>query len=154
MEKVTYHYNNSFSSLIANDLGYNTAKDFNNNSTFLNSVLAKLARLSTELQGLQDIFKDCKSSSSDTKTRKDEMEVEISNEVELIRKDLYTKLNGMLNALRDHQTSQQADALKLQQEISMLKKEKLDLYQKINELQKRITDMELTIGQDINAFAN
>ena len=37
------------------------------------------------------------------------MEVEISNEVELIRKDLYTKLNGMLNALRDHQTSQQAD---------------------------------------------
>lgn len=82
------------------------------------------------------------------------MEVEISNEVELIRKDLYTKLNGMLNTLRDHQTSQQADALKLQQEISMLKKEKLDLYQKINELQKRITDMELTIGQDINAFAN
>ena len=117
-------------------------------------MLAKLARLSTELQGLQDIFKDCKANSSDTKSRKDEMEVEISNEVELIRKDLYSKLNGMLNALRDHQTSQQSDSLKLQQEISMLKKEKLDLYQKINELQKRITDMELTIGQDINAFAN
>ena len=84
-------------------------------------MLAKLARLSTELQGLQDIFKDCKANSSDTKSRKDEMEVEISNEVELIRKDLYSKLNGMLNALRDHQTSQQSDALKLQQEISMLK---------------------------------
>ena len=82
------------------------------------------------------------------------MEVEISNEVDIIRKELYTKLNGMLNALRDHQTSQQADALKLQQEINTLKKEKLDLYQKINELQKRIGDMEMTIGQDINPFTN
>lgn len=62
----------------------------------------------------------------------------------------------MLNSLREHQNNQQADALKLNQEISMLKKEKLDLYQKqkINELQKRITDMEMTIGQDINAFSN
>ena len=60
----------------------------------------------------------------------------------------------MLNSVREHQKNQQADALKLKQEISMLKKEKLDLYQKINELQKRITDMEMTIGQDINAFSN
>ena len=62
----------------------------------------------------------------------------------------------MLNSLREHQNNQQADALKLNQEISMLKKEKLDLYQKqkINELQKRITDMEMTIVQDINAFNN
>ena len=30
----------------------------------------------------------------------------------------------------------------------------IELYQKINELQKRITDMEMTIGQDINAFSN
>lgn len=64
-------------------------------------MLAKLARLSTELQGLQDIFKDCKANSSDTKSRKDEMEVEISNEVELIRKDLYSKLNGMLKRSSD-----------------------------------------------------
>ena len=82
------------------------------------------------------------------------MEVEINNEVDVIRKELYSKLNGMLDSLREHQTAQQADALKLQQEISMLKKEKLDLYQKINELQKRISDMEMTIGQDVNAFEN
>ena len=50
--------------------------------------------------------------------------------------------------------NQQSDALKLQQEISTLKKEKLDLYQKVNELQKRIGDMEMTIGQDPGAFMN
>ena len=70
------------------------------------------------------------------------MEVEINNEIDLIRKELYSRLNGML------------DALKLQQEISTLKKEKLDLYQKVNELQKRIGDMEMTIGQDPGAFMN
>ena len=82
------------------------------------------------------------------------MEVEISNEIDLIRKELYSKLNGMLDALREHQLTQQSDALKLQQEISTLKKEKLDLYQKVNELQKRIGDMEMTIGQDPGAFKN
>ena len=139
---------------IANDMEYNTAKDFNSNSAFLNSVLQKLARLDIELSGLIELFKECEANSKNTKSRKDEMEVEISNEVDIIRKELYTKLNGMLNALRDHQTAQQADALKLQQEINTLKKEKLDLYQKINELQKRIGDMEMTIGQDINPFTN
>ena len=52
----------------------------------------------------------------------------------------------MLDQLKKHQINKQDDALKLQQEISTLKKEKLDLYQKINELQKRIQDMEMTIG--------
>ena len=82
------------------------------------------------------------------------MEVEINNEIDIIRKELYSKLNTMLDALREHQMGQQSDALKLQQEISTLKKEKLDLYQKVNELQKRIGDMEMTIGQDPGAFMN
>lgn len=107
-----------------------------------------------ELQGLQNMNTDCKKQSTDTKDRKEEMATSITNEVDIIRKELYSKLNDMLNSLREHQNNQQADALKLNQEISMLKKEKLDLYQKINELQKRITDMEMTIGQDINAFSN
>ena len=82
------------------------------------------------------------------------MEVEINNEIDLIRKELYSKLNTLLDALREHQLTQQSDALKLQQEISTLKKEKLDLYQKVNELQKRIGDMEMTIGQDPSTFMN
>lgn len=52
----------------------------------------------------------------------------------------------MLDALKDHQLTQRADALKLQQEISILKKEKLELYQRVTELQRKISDMETTIG--------
>ena len=113
-----------------------------------------MGRLDIELKGLQDSQKTIKTGSTDTSSQKEEMEVEINNEIDLIRKELYSKLNGMLDALREHQLTQQSDALKLQQEISTLKKEKLDLYQKVNELQKRIGDMEMTIGQDPTTFMN
>ena len=131
-----------------------TKNEYNTNSAFLNSVLQKLGRLDIELKELQESQKNIKSGTTDTSSQKEEMEVEISNEIDLIRKELYSKLNGMLDALREHQLTQQSDALKLQQEISTLKKEKLDLYQKVNELQKRIGDMEMTIGQDPNTFMN
>ena len=131
---------------------YALANDYNANSAFLNSVLQKISRLEIELKGLQDIYKDCKASAADTESQRQEVDVNINNEIDIIRKELYTKLNSMLDQLKAHQVQQQAEALKLQQEISTLKKEKLDLYQKINELQKRIQDMEMTIGQDPGAF--
>ena len=133
---------------------YALANDYNTNSAFLNSVLQKLSRLDIELKGLQDLFNDCKTSAGDTESQRQEVDVNINHEIDVIRKELYTKLNSMLDQLKAHQIQQQADALKLQQEISTLKKEKLDLYQKINELQKRIQDMEMTIGQDPGAFKN
>ena len=138
----------------ANEEEYALANDYNTNSAFLNSVLQKLGRLDVQLKGLQEIYKECKASTANTSSQKQEVEVVINNEIDMIRKELYTKLNAMLDSLKNHQTQQQGDALKLQQEISTLKKEKLDLYQKINELQKRIQDMEMTIGQDVGAFKN
>ena len=133
---------------------YALANDYNTNSAFLNSILQKLSRLDIELKGLQDICKECKQSTGDTESQRQEVDVNINHEIDIIRKELYTKLNSMLEQLKSYQIQQQADALKLQQEISTLKKEKLDLYQKINELQKRIQDMEITIGQDPGAFKN
>lgn len=54
----------------------------------------------------------------------------------------------MFDDLKNHQMNQKSSALKLQQEISILKKEKLDLYQKTTDLQRKISDMENTIGHD------
>jgi DNA replication initiation complex subunit (GINS family) len=84
----------------------------------------------------------------DSKTKREELEVSLTRDLEKIRHDLYDKLNRMLEELKNHQSNQRGEALKLQQEISILKKEKLDLYQRVTELQRRITDMETTIGQD------
>lgn len=55
----------------------------------------------------------------------------------------------MLESLKNHQSEQKANNLKSQQEISILKKEKLDLYQKTTSLQRRISDMENTIGYEM-----
>jgi predicted nucleic acid-binding Zn-ribbon protein len=103
---------------------------------------------------MRDLFKNLNDNENrvrDTKSQKEELDIIISKEIERIKNELYSKLTKMIEDLRNHQMNQRADALKLQQEISMLKKEKLDLYQKINEVSKRIADMELTIGQDMAA---
>ena len=115
--------------------------------------MQKLARFSEEMENLKNKFYKCKQSEGDTRSNKEELDAKITNEVDKIKKNLNNTLNDMITDLKNHQTTQQAEALKINQEISTLKKEKLDLYQKINDLQKRISDMEMTIGQDIPAFA-
>ncbi len=85
---------------------------------------------------------------SETKTKKDELDTFINRELDKIRHELCDKLQRMFDDLRNHQMNQKSQALKLQQEVSILKKEKLDLYQKTTELQRKISDMENTIGQE------
>lgn len=58
-------------------------------------------------------------------------------------------LSRMKDSLNEFQNMKRTDGLKFQQEISILKKEKLELYQRITDLQKRISDMEFTIGQEV-----
>ena len=72
----------------------------------------------------------------------------ITRELEKIKHEFFDKSSRMFDELKNHQMNQKGSALKLQQEISILKKEKLDLYQKTTDLQRKISDMEITIGQD------
>ena len=85
---------------------------------------------------------------SETKSKKDELDINIQRESEKIKHEIFDKLQNMVEDLKNHQLYQKSNSQKLQQEISILKKEKLDLYQKSNELQKRINDMKNTIGQE------
>lgn len=85
---------------------------------------------------------------TDTKSKKDDLDTNITRELDKIKHELFDKLSRMFDDLRNHQMNQKAQSLKLQQEISILKKEKLDLYQKTTDLQRRIADMENTIGHD------
>ena len=94
---------------------------------------------------------------NNTKSQKEALDNTLARELEILKNELYEKLNNMITGLKNHQNSQRSDALKLQQEISILKKEKADLQQKVTgkfpslykELQRRNADMEVTIGQDI-----
>jgi len=56
----------------------------------------------------------------------------------------------LVDRLKLHQTNQRSESLRIQQEISIMKKEKLSLYQKVTDLQRKLNDMEITVGQDVN----
>ena len=62
---------------------------------------------------------------------------------------MFEKLQKMFEILKNYQMGQKTENLKFQQEISILKKEKLDLYQKVTDLTRKITDMEITIGEEM-----
>ena len=108
-----------------NEKEYALANDYNTESSFLNSVLQKLARLDIQLKGLQEIFAECKASTTNTDSQKQEAEVVINNEIDMIRKELYTKLNSMLDQLKSHQTMQQGDELKITTRNIYIKKGKI-----------------------------
>ena len=124
------------------------ARDYNQNASALNSIIAKLGNLDEILKNLRQVMNEEKNAVDTTKNKRDELDTNITRELEKIRHDLYDKLNRMLDDMKGHQGNQRAEALKLQQEISILKKEKLELYQKVTDMQRRISDMEITVGQD------
>jgi hypothetical protein len=124
------------------------ARDYNQNASALNSIIAKLSNLDEILKNLRQVMNEEKNAVDTTKNKRDELDTNITRELEKIRHDLYDKLNRMLDDMKGHQGNQRAEALKLQQEISILKKEKLELYQKVTDMQRRISDMEITVGQD------
>jgi uncharacterized protein YlxW (UPF0749 family) len=97
---------------------------------------------------MNDALKNVK----ETDSRKQELDLEIAREIDKIKHSLYDKLNKLVEDTKSHQSYQRGEALKLQQEISILKKDKLDLFQKVTDLQRKISDMELTIGQDYDKY--
>ena len=97
---------------------------------------------------MRNNLNDCDRGIEHTHKKKNELDVFIKRELEESKHELFNKITKMLDNLRNQQAEQKANNLKLQQEISILKKEKLDLYQKTTNLQRRITDMENTIGYE------
>ncbi len=121
-------------------------------NSLLNSIIAKLAGLDERIENIRSQMNEALKNVKETESRKQELDLEISREIDKIKHGLYDKLNKMVEDMKNHQTYQRGEALKLQQEISILKKDKLDLYQKVTDLQRKIADMEMTIGQDYDKF--
>ena len=69
---------------------------------------------------------------NDTKGDKDNLDTSTVANLEGLKKSLQAKLKNFVDELRDHQVHAKTKNLSLQQEISILKKDKLDLYQKVN----------------------
>ena len=124
------------------------ASSYNQNASSMNSIISKLNTLDEILKSLRGNMNDEKNSVDSTKSAKDSLDTYLTRELEKVRHETYDKLNRMIDDMKNHQNNQRAEALKVQQQISILKKEKLELYQRVTEMQGRISDMETTVGQD------
>lgn len=124
------------------------SKDYNNNSSFLSSIIAKLSNLDDVLNALKSKMDETKMTTEKIDSDKKEMNINLTSNINNIQTELNAKLHGTFDKLKQHQLNQRAEGLKMQQKISHLKKEKLQLLQQITDIQKRIHDMEVIIGYD------
>lgn len=124
------------------------SKDYNNNSSFLSSIIAKLSNLDDVLNALKSKMDETKMSTEKIDSDKKEMNINLTSNINNIQTELNAKLHSTFDKLKQHQLNQRAEGLKMQQKISHLKKEKLQLLQQITDIQKRIHDMEVIIGYD------
>ena len=67
-----------------------------------------------------------------TKGDKDNLDTSTIANLEGLKKSLQAKLKDFVEEMKGHQVDQKTNNMSLQQEISILKKDKLDLYQKVN----------------------
>lgn len=124
------------------------SKDYNNNSSFLSSIIAKLSNLDDVLNAIKSKMDETKMTTEKIDSDKKEMNINLTSNLNNIQTELNAKLHGTFDKLKQHQLNQRAEGLKMQQKISHLKKEKLQLLQQITDIQKRIHDMEVIIGYD------
>ena len=101
------------------------ARDYNSNPSLLSSILAKLSSLDDILDNLRKLMDETKNSTDKIDSAKKDMNNWLISTMNSIQTDLNAKLHTVLDKLRQHQLNQRAEGLKLQQEISHLKKEKL-----------------------------
>ncbi len=123
-------------------------KDYTSNPSLLSSIIAKLSTIDEIMDNLRKLMDEAKGNTDKIENAKKDMNNWLISTMNNIQTELNGKLHSVLDKLKHHQMNQRTEGLKLQQEISHLKKEKLQLYQQITDIQKRISDMENIIGYD------
>lgn len=116
---------------------------------FKNNILIKLIDLENYIKELRLTQTDTIKILQAVDNEKSQVVNELNDEISQLTTELNFQIEEMLRDLKKHQANQRSNGLKIQQEISVLKKEKLEIQQRISGLIKKISDMEMTIGNDV-----
>ena len=119
------------------------------NYSLMSSLIAKLDFLDKFLEELRKKMEETKDKTDKVALANKEMDQWLSASISRIYSDVTSKLVQVQEKLKSHQMDKRAEGIKLQQDISMLKKEKLQLYQQISDITKRLEDVETIIGYDV-----
>ena len=115
------------------------------NYSLMSSLIAKLDFLDKFLEELRKKMEETKDKTDKVALANKEMDQWLSASISRIYSDVTSKLVQVQEKLKSHQMDKRAEGIKLQQDISMLKKEKLQLYQQISDITKRLEDVETII---------
>lgn len=118
------------------------------NASLMSSLIAKLELLDQQVEELKRKILETKDKTDKVSVAKNEMNTWLINVFNTIQNDVNNKLSHVVEKLKSHQIDKRQEGIRLQQDISLLKKEKLLLYQQISDVTKRIEDTETIIGYD------
>lgn len=124
-------------------------RDLYSNQNFMSNILSKLQNLDSTVRELRQNQNDTTKMLQNVSNEKSDMQNELNEKTNELTGNLNLMIEEMLSDLKKHQHTQRSSGLKIQNDISVLKKEKLELQQRIVSLTKRIQDMETTIGAEV-----
>ena len=123
------------------NLNLNTA---NNSST----LKGKLQLLEEQIQLIADEMNNHKKDVIRLKTEKDNLQETLKNKTGSVKTNLLQDLYKVEDEMKRHFSHQTSENGRLQQKITSLKAEKTALQNQLIALQRRISDLEMQVGND------
>ena len=123
------------------NLNLNTA---NNSST----LKGKLQLLEEQIQLIADEMNNHKKDVIRLKTEKDHLQETLKNKTGSVKTNLLQDLYKVEDEMKRHFSHQTSENGRLQQKITSLKAEKTALQNQLIALQRRISDLEMQVGND------
>jgi len=127
-------------------------RDMGNNSNAA-SLKGKLQTLEESIQQVADEMNAHKKDVTSLKTEKDSLQEMLKLKTHEVKATLIQELNKVEEEMKRHFSHQKAENSRLQQQISQLKTEKTVLQNQLIALQRRITDLEMQVGNDDVKYA-
>lgn len=123
------------------------------NSSNAASLKGKLQGLEEAIQQVAEEMNTHKKDVTSLKNEKDTLQEILKLKTHEVKTTLVQELNKVEEEMKRHFSHQKAENARLQQQISLLKTEKTVLQNQLIALQRRITDLEMQVGNDDVKYA-
>jgi len=121
---------------------------FDANSTNATSLKGKVISLEETISQVADEVNFNKKEVTSLTTEKNTLQELLKLRIHEVRNNLFTELSKLDEELSRHYKHQKSENTKLAQLLAQLKQEKINLNNTINNLQRRMTDLEVQVGNE------
>ncbi len=123
------------------------------NKKFFYLILKLKKTFQESIQQVAEEMNTHKKDVTSLKTEKDTLQEMLQLKAREVKSTLIQELNKVEDEMKRHFSHQKAENSRLQQQISQLKTEKTVLQNQLIALQRRITDLEMQVGNDDVKYA-